>query len=72
MLDFVLNTAQEILNVEVNAENDLFLFGLDSLGVLKMISYIEDEYNIEIEDEDLTMENLRTATAICEMIKRYQ
>ena len=72
MLDFVLITAQDVIGRSVNADSDLFLEGLDSLGVLKIISYIEDEYNIEIEDEDLTMENMRTAISICEMIKKYQ
>lgn len=72
MLNFVLITAQNVIGRSVNADSDLFLAGLDSLGVLKMISYIENEYDIEIEDEDLTMENMHTVISICKMIEKYQ
>ncbi len=72
MEDFVQNIVQSAMGTSVDTDGDLFLAGLDSLGVLKIISFIEKEYEIEIDDEDLTMDNMRTVGSICKMIKKYQ
>ncbi len=37
---------------------------IDSLGMLKLISVIEEEFEIEIDDEDVVPENWETISAI--------
>jgi acyl carrier protein len=45
----------------VSAETDLLLSGLvDSLGVMRLVSYMEETFNIAIAPVDVTIENFRT------------
>ena len=58
----------EILNdgaIEIGDEEDLLLGGIvDSLGVTRLIAYIEDTARITIPPEDVTLENFQTLVAI--------
>ncbi len=71
MSDYIQKLVEEILGNKVNENEDLFLAGLDSLSVLKMVSYIEDHFDIEIEDEDLSIDNVCTVNAIIDMVGNY-
>lgn len=37
---------------------------IDSMSLLRLVSFLEDRYHIEIQDEDLVPENFRSARAI--------
>lgn len=41
---------------------------VDSLGIFKIISYVEDEFNIEVEDEELVAENFASIDAISTLV----
>jgi acyl carrier protein len=41
---------------------------VDSLGIFKIISFIESEYDIEIADEELIPENFQTIDSIAQLI----
>ena len=45
---------------------------IDSLGILKLISFIEEKFGIEILDEELIPENFQTINDICCLIKAKQ
>lgn len=47
------------IRMEHHLKNDL---GIDSFGILMTVNALEDEYNIEIKDEDLN--NLKTVADI--------
>lgn len=68
---FVKDTITEVIGKTLQNDEDLFLAGLDSLGVLKIISLIENEYNIEIDDNELEIDNLKTINSILNMVKKY-
>lgn len=47
--------------VEVQEEDNLLANGIiDSLGVLKLVSFIEHQFNIQVPDEDVTIKNFRS------------
>ncbi|WP_170422298.1 acyl carrier protein [Ruegeria arenilitoris] len=49
----------------VSDDEELLLSGMvDSLGVMSLVSFIEQTYGIEIPFEDVTLENLCSITAI--------
>lgn len=48
-----------------------FNYGLDSLGVLKLITIIEERLSIEIDDDDLTIENMSSVNLILSMVNKY-
>ena len=52
--DFVLNDGDSLLQVGI----------VDSMGVMEVIAFLEQEFGIEIADEDVTEENLGSVRAI--------
>lgn len=47
---------------EIVGSTDLLLTGLvDSLGVLDIVGWMEDNFSIEIDPADITLENFQTA-----------
>ena len=59
--------SQQLLNgtIEVNEDDDLLGNELvDSMGIMLLIGFIEETYNIEIPLEEVTIENFMTITAI--------
>lgn len=46
---------------ELQPQDDLLNTGiLNSLGILKLVSFIEDRFNIQIPDEDILFENFQS------------
>lgn len=43
---------------------------IDSLGIMKLVSFLEDSWNIQITDEDIVPENFQTLTTIADFIDR--
>ncbi|MDY6950009.1 MAG: acyl carrier protein [Thermodesulfobacteriota bacterium] len=55
-------------------ETDSFLDTgiIDSTGVLEIVSYIEETYGFQVEDEDLIPENLDSIANVATYIERKQ
>jgi acyl carrier protein len=49
-------------------ENDV----LDSMGIFEMITYLEDQFGIEVQDDDLVPENFQTIAAIARLVSESQ
>ena len=59
------------LGIEINDNLNLFDSGLDSLGTLRVLTFIEDELKIEIPDEELIPKNFETIEALVSMVNKY-
>lgn len=58
--------------VVIENSDDLFGHGiLDSLSVLVLISKLQENFNVEINFEDLIPQNLESVDAISRMVERY-
>ena len=44
--------------------------GLDSAGTMRLVTGIEDEFEIEVPDHDLRLENFATVAVIVEYVQR--
>jgi acyl carrier protein len=55
-----------------NSESLLGKGVLDSTGILELIAYIEEEYEITVEDEEMLPDNLDTLDNIAEFVIRKQ
>ena len=58
---------------EGNLEDDQSLFEsdiIDSLGVIKLLTYIENKFNVHIEIGGITLENFSSINDIEQMIKK--
>ncbi|KYD04430.1 hypothetical protein B4102_3276 [Heyndrickxia sporothermodurans] len=73
--DYVQKKVNEVLKSNLPIEKDLDLIknGLDSLGIVQLILSLESEFEIEIDDEDLILENFLTIEKIVEfMTTKYE
>jgi acyl carrier protein len=57
----------KIIDYSINPFNH----GLDSLGVLKLITILEERLSIEIDDNDLTVENMSSVNSILNIVNKY-
>lgn len=72
-MEVVVETIGEVIGGNIpDKSGDLFGQGLDSLGVLKLITLLEERLGIEIDDNDLTIENMSTVNSIFDMVKKYE
>lgn len=72
ILELILkSTSQEYLKEQI--KNDTLLLSsrlLDSIAVLRLISLLEDEFNIEIESFDINVDNLDTIDKIVVFVSK--
>ena len=54
---------------ELNEDDFLANYGLDSTGILKLIVKIEEEFGFEVRDEDFDNENFQTISCLKIFIK---
>jgi acyl carrier protein len=45
---------------------------LDSVGVLRLVAWIEEEFGIPVPDEDVVPENLETIGRLAALVRRKQ
>lgn len=59
--------------IEIDENEHLIERGLiDSLGLMKLVAFIEEQTGISISDEDLIPENFETVASIVRMVQRLQ
>lgn len=67
----MLKNVNDKIEVE-NANVSLIENGLiDSLSIVQLIGEIEDTFDIELDDEDMTIENFATVVAIETLVNKY-
>lgn len=58
-------------DVEIDAEDDLLGSGLvDSMGMMTLIAFIENKFELKVPPEDMTIENFMTIDAISNYLER--
>ena len=74
-MDSITNRVLEIIETELETKlelsQDLFDNGLDSLGVLRLLAMLEDEFSIVIPDEELVRENFQTPKNLVDLVEKY-
>ena len=67
----VKNIVYQEMKKTIEDDSNLFDNGLDSLGILRVITFIENELDIEIPDEELMSDNLNTINKIVKVVTKY-
>lgn len=58
-------------DLEIESDTPLLESGvLDSMGVIELIQFLESEFNIELDDGEITEDNLETIEAATELVVR--
>lgn len=52
-------------------DDDLLEAGLDSMGIMRLIMYIEDENGITLPDTEIEPENVHSFNALAQWIERH-
>ena len=58
-------------DVVVQRDNDPLLEGiLDSVGLLQLVAFVEEEFEIQIDDAEIVAENFSSAETIEKLVQR--
>ena len=58
-------------NIDLEDDQDIFAMGfVNSLFAMQLVLFVENEFNITVENEDLDIENFRTINSIVHLIER--
>lgn len=63
--------ARFLRNHELQDDEDIFALGfVNSLLAMQLVQFVEKEFGITVEDEDLDLDNFRTLQAIDALVAR--
>ncbi len=75
MLGKIVNEIKKLVNngidVNITEETSLVELGIDSLMTVELVLGLEDAFNIQFNDSDLEMENLRNVRDIINLVNKY-
>jgi acyl carrier protein len=65
LIDFIKNEVMRNKNAKLDENEDLLSAGvLDSLAILQLVAFIEDQFGVKVPDEDVVFENFQSINAI--------
>jgi len=53
-------------------QDDLLDAGLDSMGIMRLVLFIEEELGVSLPDEEIEPDNIQTLAAIVSWIERHR
>jgi acyl carrier protein len=70
---------KEFIMTEVNPDHNLEGLGddeplvdsgiIDSLGILKIMAFLDEEFGVDLSDQQITPDNFKNITSICSLIE---
>lgn len=73
LIDFVKNEVMRNKNAKLDENEDLLSAGiLDSLAILQLVAYIEDQFGIKVPDEDVVFENFQSINSLTTYLDNYR
>ncbi len=70
ILTYIKETILSDSSLELTPEDDLLNSGLiDSIGIVKLVAFLEKEFNVSIPPEEMLIENFVDVNAIVEFLK---
>ena len=72
LADYIKNEVIRNRNASLDENEDLIGAGiLDSLGILKLVAYINESFGIDVPDEDVVYENFHSLGSIANYLNKY-
>lgn len=56
----------------IGEDDDLTEIGLNSLNAIEIVVNLESEFDIQVDDDDLLIDNLASVKLLRELIERYK
>lgn len=61
--------AKSFANRDIGDDQDIFALGfVNSLFAMQLVMFVENEFGITVEDQDLDIDNFRTINAIANLV----
>ncbi|MBL4759747.1 MAG: acyl carrier protein [Mariprofundaceae bacterium] len=71
--NFIFEELVQIDDIASFTENDdLLKAGLDSMGIMRLVLFIEEELGVSLPDEEIEPDNIQTLAAIVSWIERHR
>jgi len=71
--NFIFEELVQIDDIASFTENDdLLEAGLDSMGIMRLVLFIEEELGVSLPDEEIEPDNIQTLAAIVSWIERHR
>jgi acyl carrier protein len=72
LMNYLISELANSKNIEkLDSSDNLIENGIiDSLGIMKLLMFLENTYSLKISDDELTMENFQSHNAILSLINR--
>jgi acyl carrier protein len=72
--EFIMTEVNPDANLTALADDEpLVESGLvDSLGVLKILAYLDEAFGVDLSSAEIKLENFRTVQSICALVERGQ
>jgi len=72
LLEYIKNELLRGRKADLKADDDLLSNGIiDSLGILQMVAFIEERFNIQVPDEDVVFENFQSVQTLSDYLAQY-
>ena len=68
MIELVRETVLPDLAADFGADADFFEAGLDSMGVMQLVMYLEERYGKKVEPTELSRANFRSGQAMVALV----
>ena len=68
MIELVRETVLPDLPADFGAETDFFEAGLDSMGVMQLVMYLEERFGKKVEPTELSRANFRSGQAMAALV----
>ncbi len=68
LIDLVRETVLPDLPSDFSPDADLFEAGLDSMGVMQLVMFLEEQFGKKVEPEELSRANFRSGNALAALV----
>jgi acyl carrier protein len=69
MIELVRENVLPDLPADFGAEGDFFEAGLDSMGVMQLVMYLEERFGKKVEPTELSRANFRSGQAMAALVR---
>jgi acyl carrier protein len=72
LMDYIKNEIMRNRNARLTEEEDLLSSGiLDSLAILQLVAFIDEQFGIEVPDQDVVYENFNSIQSLTGYLAQY-
>jgi acyl carrier protein len=73
LMDYIKQEFPKARGADIKVEDDLLSVGIvDSLGILQLVTFIEERFGVTVPDEEVVFENFSSVRAMADFVANQQ